>query len=1020
MSDKHSRLQELRTNDIQTNYHYDKHASVQDSKAYTAKQNAEIKERKDKYDKTGYSVTRKETEQKETNRKVDNNEHKTSTTDRLGKYVTNKEIKLEETVDKVEMKESKPDTSDNINNSVKNTDNSFDETGHNTADTVDIYRRIEDKEYNGESFRSLRENGSKINEVDRKVQNEEIEKYKDDRFHRPVTNKENKLGEVGRNTFDLERKDVNDDELGKSIVDKSVMVNSIDGNVKDEESEMDKNVKLQRNTKNRSDKVGPNIASVLNIDGRYDKLDKLVRNKSIGLYEVSRDVVNPEIKVGKLGGSVKHENANMDSMPLNQDETELTCELGLEFRSITRFRHLVYYGDLNFVILHLKLGDGLEFLPSRNIVGESHWVWTFYGRHGGLEFLDWPLEFHIWSLGLLNAYVGGPMDMYIDKIGGDCSSLQVGNKSTDLAISNALVNLTYSLHFLKHGQYDPSFWCYRKRKFLNPNYLYWICKHIVCPCIAIKYSCCAYYYSVPKRGRQVECEGHDFKYDEIWWLAPIFAAVVLFSFFPLFILNVASTFKNNTKDKNNDNLKNYIFLDRTDHVTLMKTLLSPASLVSEKSPLCLSRTVRFLMPFFSFTLIGIQLYLDHLYYPKYVKECVEKGVPMGFRSMVSGFTNSRKNFLPIFGGPFVACIVYLFIACSLLAIPKSLFQTLNSGIVNNERGMDVVSPLRLPFPLLERYGSLSIRKQHGYSKIYAVYVARLNLLINVKFWKFVFNVQIYRWNTFQTSLCSSLLLPLYIPLCIIETLLCVLVYGFPIISFGITVYKAYRNLLLQNVRDRIWKPLVLLASFILLMCIVFFLFMFCTIFLDTCLFITRMFIFTYTGIILYPRVSYGYLIFVATVFYYLWDSIQNFSRYYFHLLRMTVSVCESVQRANDVDPLVVKWHNFKGIPKSLYEEVIEQYNPRRKVLIVSLLKVIIILAIVGLSVHLLMKSNKFQDLHVIMHVGTTLLICAFPKIIKSLCSKHNKKITQQKARSEIKGIINRTMGFITDESDDSD
>ena len=610
------------------------------------------------------------------------------------------------------------------------------------------------------------------------------------------------------------------------------------------------------------------------------------------------------------------------------------CALELDGESISKFRHIVYYGDLSFVMLHLNMVYPLSLKPSKDIVGVRHWVWTFYGQHGGLQFLEWPSEFQIWSLGLLYTYVGEPLDMKISKYNGSCSHLEVGTHDTDLAISTALLKLEETLQKVTHDdRYDPSFWCYRRRKYLNPQYLYLICKHIVCPFVAIKYSCCRYLYMTSKGRREVQCD-KDFSYDQIWWLAPIFAAVLLFSFCPLIILKVAVVLRQSSKESNVDPLdKDYVFLDRTDHVTLLNTLFSPIAFVSRSFPVCLSRLLRFLLPFLSFTFIGIQIYLDHIYLPYYVKECVNKGVPMGFRAMASGFQQSARNFLPFLGGPYIASAIYLVITSLLVTAPTSMYHTMTSGLsvsFDTPRNADVASPLRISFPILESYGSVSIRKRHGYKKIYAVYVAQLNLLINMKFWKFVFNLQLRRWQNLRRRAVKLGILPVYVLLCTLEIIVCILVYGFPVVSFGITIFRAYRNLLLHTVNNRLWKPFVVFASALLIACIVFFMFMFCTIFLDACLFIARLCIFTYTGIILYPRVSYGYLIFVATVFYYLWDAIQNFSRYYFQLLRMSVSVSESVQRSSDVEQLVKKSGGFKGIRKVLFEEIIEKYCPRRK------------------------------------------------------------------------------------------
>ena len=756
-----------------------------------------------------------------------------------------------------------------------------------------------------------------------------------------------------------------------------------------------------------------------NPKGTKEVGEKLVVNSEDPIHDIAPNSKN---YLTKYGSEVARSGLRDNLLHKNGSEFEQKCFLELHKGSINQFRHIVYYGDLSLVMLHLNVAPPLSLKPSKDIVGVGHWVWTYYGQRGGLEFLTWPSEFQIWSLGLLYTYVGDPLVMNISRYNGSCTTLEVGQYETDMTISTALVALQQTLHFVQEdGQYDPSFWCYRRRKYLNPKYLYLICKHIVCPFVAIQYSCCRYFYIIAKGQREVQCYQH-FSYDQIWWMAPIVAAVLLFSFCPLIILKVAGAFRQSSKESNVDNLStDYVFLSKTDHVTLLNTLFSPISSVSKAFPVCLSRTVRFVLPFLSFTFIRIQIYLDHLHLPYYVRECVNKGVPMGFRSMASGYKESARNFLPFLGGPYVASAIYLVITTLLVTVPTSMYHTLTAGLgvsFDTPRNADDVSPLRLSFSILESYGSVPIRKRHGYKRIYAVYVAQLNLLINIKFWKFVYNLQLHRWQNIRRRAIRLCILPIYIMLCSLEIVLCILVYGFPVVSFGITIFRAYRNLLLRTLHNRLWKPLVLFASALLIACIVFFMFMFCTIFLDACLFIARLCIFTYTGIIIYPRVSYGYLIFVATVFYYLWDAIQNFSRYYFQLLRMSVSVSESVQRSCDIEPLVKRSGGFKGIRKDLFDEIIEKYCPRRKKVIVSFLRVFIILGVVGLSVHLLMKTNRFQDLHVIMHVGTTLLICALPKIMKSLCSGQNSKIVQTKARAEIKSIIKATIGYMSDDTED--
>ena len=699
-----------------------------------------------------------------------------------------------------------------------------------------------------------------------------------------------------------------------------------------------------------------------------------------------------------------------------------TCVLKVDSKSVQHFRHIAYYKDLGFVFLRLYFKNGLELDSSKYVVGGNVWIWTYYGQKGGLEFLSWPMEFGIWSMGILYTFVGGPLDIELHNVSGDCSNLQVGTNNTDYIISKALVNLTEAMIAIDGGsdqRYGPSFWCYKQRTLINPEAVYNLCKHIICPVEALEYICRSYFYNPRIQHREISNIQFIFKYDTMWWIGPFFIAVLLFAFSPLLLMSIANSVNkwlHNIESVNKSDPGEYIFLDGSNHVTLSKTLLGPLICLCQKKWCIPTRIFRGVLPWLSLSIIGLQILLDHRYLYDVVLVSIDGGVPMGFRSILAGYTKSNKNFLPYLGGPIVACAVYVFVTSVLVIIPKSLPKTLESGLSSKDL-VEGISPLSLSTSVLERYGSVLILKHHGYNRIYNFLIGQFYLLLNIKFWKLVIHLQIIRGTPIVSRKSGFVFLPIYVILCLLELLLCILLYSFPVVSFVIIIFRAYSGLLYRSMANHVWPLFIWLSNALLIVSILIFLFMFCTIFLDACVFVSRLCIFTYTGVVVYPKVSYGYLIFIATIIYYFSECIQNYSKYYTGLLRVTVNMCESIQRANDIEPLVVRRSHFKGISARLFDDVKELYCPQRKKVFISLLQMTVIVCILGISIHMLMKTEKFQELHTIMHVGTTLFICAFPKILKSICCSQGNKYNQRRQKAEIRIIIRRCLEYFSDEED---
>lgn len=727
------------------------------------------------------------------------------------------------------------------------------------------------------------------------------------------------------------------------------------------------------------------------------------------------------------------------------------CKLELTPESINHFRHIVYYSESTYVYLRLNVhnGSNINITGSKMIVGENVWIWTFFGKEGSLEFLTWPEEFGIWSMGLLyNSVIRPPMNVTLQRAtnSGDCSTLQVGTISADSVISNALKNLTLEMMQFDKEKYGPSFYCYKRRVYIQDENVYILCKHIVCPIEAISHSCCSFYYNKTLSTRVVGCREQLFQYDVLWWIIPSIISMILFVYSPILIMFIA--YKCTEKEKGvvvlnpphlanvvtngDDEIENdekedaeVILLAGYRHVTLIRTLLMPFKCLRSKftdgKPSFLAtviwRSTRVLIPVFSLSVIALQIVLDNYFLHDFVIESMKKGVPLGFRSMLGGYNESKLNFLPYLGGPFVAIALYVFVTGLLLILPDSPIDFVTRIL---RKQSDERSPLRLNLRTIGTMGTVRTTNRNGYSQFYHLLQAQFYMLLNYKFWGRCINIQTERWG--WRTRASLIFLPIYICVCLVELIIATVFYACPIVSFAYYIVAGNVTHLYSSSHSAVVvKCCSLFLSAFLFCGIMYSMLMFGTIFLDATLFFTRVLIFTFTGVIIYPKTAYGYLIFGLTVFYYLWDSISDYASLYQQLFKDTVQAANSVQRANDSERIVHKVNGESGIRESLFEFVIEVHLPRRKQIFLSVLKAAIVLTVLWMLIHLLLTTDNFRELHVIMHVGTALFICALPQIAKTVCKGKENKKHQKRFRKDLAETIRVYMGyFVEDDESPSD
>ncbi|XP_052803716.1 uncharacterized protein LOC128233883 [Mya arenaria] len=693
------------------------------------------------------------------------------------------------------------------------------------------------------------------------------------------------------------------------------------------------------------------------------------------------------------------------------------CNISVTRRSVNRFRHLVYREQSNYVYLKLipALESGITLTKGKWIISENIWIWTFWGKEGAVEFLKWPREFGVWSMGLLYEYVyREPIEITLKRDHGNCSNLEVGNKNDDQIIADALLNLSLEMMSLNKDKYGPSYFCYAKRKIIEP---YILCKHIVCPIEGVTHSCCNYVYNQSKGGRVMQCKEVEFDYDDTWWIYPSVVSIVLFIYSPIFFmfvlykcserktgrirLSVLQELVGNINTEPDDSEthehdpEECILFEDVKHVTLQNTICMPFTAFKSDSVCltnCFNCLVKLITPVLSLFVIGMQIFVDYNLLYGFVIDCVDSGVPMGFRSILTGYRKSKHNFLPYVGGPYVALSCYVGVTWVMVVSTSSISRLLCNAVAEKrlENHELESSPLFLSLRNVSIFGTVTIEGSKGFRRLYNLFLGQFYMILNSKFWKHIFHIQTSRWYKCTRKIMLFPLFPLYLVFCALEILLSLFFYGMPMVSFGYIVIKAYCLHFGRGLKRTCGNSICMnIFTICIIFAVLYFLLMFATIFSDATTLFTRVIFFTFTGLIVFPKTAYGYIIFCFTVFYYLWESFNDFSLLYTRLFKDIIRLTKSIQRANaNNNKKVLFKHNQKwGIRESLFELVIENHCPRRKLLFTTLLRAFVVLGLLGICINMLLKTDNFRELHVIMHVGTALFICALPQIVKRVCNK---------------------------------
>jgi hypothetical protein len=672
------------------------------------------------------------------------------------------------------------------------------------------------------------------------------------------------------------------------------------------------------------------------------------------------------------------------------------CHFTVSQETKREFLKAIRHGDYDFGRFHLQMKYKETFCALQG----NEWVWTFPGPSGGREFLNWPVEYGIWSLGFLtskrlhNFIV--PLTMQ-----GNCSIVVGTSKSMQL-IGLVLSNLTdFALSHIPVTEnnedlldsYNKSYWCYKEQIIIQSDWNA-ICQYFVCPVERVAYRCCRWIHV--NHTRQLECSGKYYEFTERDWLVPFVLGCFLFMFFPLLLtwLNARVhelTFQQRSRRRPYDRIdmieenefvdEKWIYYNPIHVGYIIEGMFKECCV---RFPVLSSRIARAGFALLSLTFIVIKLFLINRYEFDYVVACIKKGIPRNFESLLVNFHDGMENFLPCFGGPYIALLSYIicFICCT--CIPRNLASYLAKGLLSSDS--IIKSPLFIDDTVKAKYGTQKVNDfVNGYDEIYHTLKSQFFMAINPSFWKFAIILQKQRWNGFFHSsgrrISCVVLLPFYVILCAFELVTSVVFYSLPVLAFLLIVCRAFAVVPMNEIQCP--RSVRFLFSSLSLLVTTFVMYIFSIIFLESFIFVCDVITYTYIGLFVHPTVSYKTLILVVTVLFYVLDCIRGISATYDTLFYSVRDICKKMCKYREDLGMAVYRRDCenKGIPEELFFMIVDRLKPIRTVVFLSLLKLSLIIFVLSVSISYILEFSHKRNIDLSITAFATVVVGLVPKII---------------------------------------
>ena len=716
----------------------------------------------------------------------------------------------------------------------------------------------------------------------------------------------------------------------------------------------------------------------------------------------------------------------------SKTDLKTNCTINISEHSKYNFSSMILRYKYNFVYLELEFNN-FSVVESDDVIQFKSWVWTYKGDEGGYQNLFLPSNYGYLSFGLLwtHTFVG-PMPLKLS-ITGVCNNLTSGN-TTDVMIGEALGNMTNDIA-TRHDKYNSSHWCHYVRIKIK-GIIWYLCENIDCPYQTFEYRCCKYNIDYVNKTRNIDCNHEHYHLGTVWWNLAFYLGFICWIYYTLLLTYIGCKLSNTinpiqTMSLEMDNVLNspterieeeFVFSYKGSYpITFLGTLKQAMCFCNVENTL-FSRLLRFIIIVLPLAVLVFQVLIEFIYNGKLIKAAISKGALQNFNTLLVDFQSAKKGFLTFFGGPHVALSLFVLLSCIFIQLPRDLESFLARGLFNFESLGS--SPLTLSLQTKCHLAGLQCSDMTGFDKLHYTLYSNLLLLLNTRFWKHTFKILFYRWkliiypflkNNFSTGLLAAICIPLvvvYVIICIFELAIMLLLYLFPIVNFLLILSKAYVNSITDFCKfhsNTFVKAICYLLVPFTILALSYAWYIYCLVLFHCIWFFLCIILYTYSGIIAYPRISYGYLILVFMTIYYMVEIVNKFGKSYQKLLHITIKVCKSVNHISR--DKTVEIENDKGVPKKLWELIIEKHQARRIKMASTVLQLAVLISILYVSVDLLERFNQFQELSVITHVFTVLAICALPKIIKSV---YIDKMCGQNKHKLAKDINNTVLDYLED------
>ncbi|XP_060604581.1 uncharacterized protein LOC132757341 [Ruditapes philippinarum] len=509
------------------------------------------------------------------------------------------------------------------------------------------------------------------------------------------------------------------------------------------------------------------------------------------------------------------------------------CKVVVKNPSAKIFQQVLKKHNPHFVQFHIQLQSKTHLYKvnkTADVFQPGRWYWTLGLDSKPYQFLSWDIRYGILSFGLLDFKTALVPKIFM-QVYGECN-LTLGTEETSSIITNALIPLITIEHtFNEAVQNEENFFCYLTfDNNMRDKIVYLASVYFLYPITYFNYNCCFLKYNFTSETFNDNCskeKGHKYWTHVISFNIILGILIIGFCPIPLFKLFAWLSQSDGIKvvpgsDDENDQ-KEWVYANGEHPLSFFDIMSFEGIGIDKKWPVLVSRIRRFFCLILAPLVIYIELYMNTDGIGVWtkgdkitVKDAVDVGTPVGFMALLGDPSNRHKVFVPALGGAVGITALYFVLGFFYLVLPKSLKSVVNNGLPNSNalyesfginsdtegqrfRCIVIKSPLLFGARDIIKMSKINVGAgllECGYTKGGTLMRCNFYMLFTSQFWRLVWHIQISRIcfirDRMPMILCllGVICIPIYIAICLLEMLMCILYFGVPFFFFLVIMIRA--------------------------------------------------------------------------------------------------------------------------------------------------------------------------------------------------------------------------------------